>query len=262
MDVFLKAKDLVLEVPMFLQPVDEAPNNSNWLTMLAQAAFSPPRRQMQRLLDTISFELSKGDRAGLLGVNGAGKSTLLRVLNGVYSPTRGELEASGTRQSLLNLSLGFNGEATVHENIFLRASAMGMKSSLIREMVSPILEFSELEEKMAHRLRTLSSGQRMRLGFAIATAVQNDILLMDEWISTGDVRFVSKAKERLLERVAGSGIMVLASHNLNLLQDICNRGLVLHRGCLVFDGEIKEAVGVYRQVVAQEQAERAAAKVA
>jgi len=252
MDVFLKAENLVLEVPMFLQNENGVLNNRSWKAMLLSAALSPSRRKMQRLLDNVNFDLRRGDRVGLLGVNGAGKSTLLRVLNGVYVPTSGTMAASGTRQSLLNLSLGFNGEATVHENIFLRGSAMGMKSALIRELVAPILEFSELEEKASHRLHTLSSGQRMRLGFAIT--------LMDEWISTGDARFVSKAKSRLLERVTGSGIMVLASHNLSLLQDICNRGLVLHRGCLVFDGEIKAAVESYRQVVAQEQAERAAAK--
>jgi len=260
MDVFLKAENLVLEVPMFLQNEDGVLNNRSWKAMLLSAALSPSRRKMQRLLDNVNFDLRRGDRVGLLGVNGAGKSTLLRVLNGVYVPTSGTMAASGARQSLLNLSLGFNGEATVHENIFLRGSAMGMKSALIRELVAPILEFSELEEKASHRLHTLSSGQRMRLGFAIATALQHDIILMDEWISTGDARFVSKAKSRLLERVTGSGIMVLASHNLNLLQDICNRGLVLHRGCLMFDGEIKAAVESYRQVVAQEQAERAAAK--
>jgi len=259
MDVLLDVKNLALEVPMYLQHEDYVSHNLSWRSLLLRAAFSSPRRQMQRLLDAISFELRKGDRVGLLGVNGAGKSTLLKVLNGVYVPSNGTVVAIGARQALLNLSLGFNNEATVHENIFLRGSAMGMKSALIRELVDSILAFSELEEKVSHRLHTLSSGQRMRLGFAIATSVQYDIMLMDEWISTGDAQFIVKAKERLLERVAGSGIMVLASHNLQLLQDICNRGLVLHHGCLVFDGEIKEAVKSYRQVVAQVQAERAVA---
>jgi len=259
MDIFLQVDNLSLDVPMFLQPEGEQAKQRSWQAMLLNAALNPPRRHMQRLLDGINFKLCKGDRVGLLGVNGAGKSTLLRVLNGVYLPSSGEIAVSGIRQALLNLSLGFNNEATVHENIFLRGTAMGMKAALIRDLVAPILAFSELEEKVSHRLRTLSSGQRMRLGFAIATAIQYDIILMDEWISTGDAQFVAKAKQRLLERVEGSGIMVLASHNLKLLQDICNRGMVLHHGSLIFDGEIKQAVETYRQVVAQVQAERMAA---
>jgi len=245
---------------MFLQPEGEGAKQRSWQAMLFSAALNPPRRQMQQLLDGISFEMREGDRVGLLGVNGAGKSTLLRVLNGVYVPSRGAIAVGGKRQALLNLSLGFNAEATVHENIFLRGSAMGMKASLIRNLVDPILEFSELEEKISHRLHTLSSGQRMRLGFAIATAIQHDIILMDEWISTGDAQFIVKAKQRLMERIAGSGIMVLASHDLKLLQDICTRGLVLHQGSLVFDGEISPAVEVYRKVVSQVRAEREAIK--
>ncbi|MNM37858.1 Teichoic acids export ATP-binding protein TagH [compost metagenome] len=251
MGVLLKADKLSLDVPVYLQRERE---NQSWLGLLLGAALDPPRRENRTLLRSVSFEAREGDRIALLGLNGAGKSTLLRVLNGAYVPTSGTLTVGGTRQALLNISLGFNNEATVRENIYLRGTAMGMKASLIRELVQPILEFSGLQEKALHRLRTLSSGQRMRLGFAISTAIQHDIMLMDEWVGTGDANFLAKAKERMLNRVAGSKIVVLASHSLGLLRDVCNRGLVLERGEIVFDGSVDEALKNYKEVVERAQA--------
>ena len=252
MDVFLKAQDLSLEVPIYLQ---RERDSRSWLSVMLGAALDPPRREMRTLIEGVGFEAREGDRIALLGLNGAGKSTLLRVLNGVYAPTRGTVAVNGTRQALLNISLGFNNEATVRENIFLRGSAMGMRTALVRELVGPILEFAGLEEKASHRLRTLSTGQRLRLGFAISTAVQNDIILMDEWVGTGDAEFMAKAKERMLSRVAGSKIVVLASHSLGLLRDVCNRGLVLEGGKLVFDGNLDAALKAYQELVARTQAE-------
>jgi len=254
MDAILELDDVSLDVPTWLQ---RERDNRSWRAMLLGAAFDPPQRKIHRLLDGISFEARDGDRIGLLGVNGAGKSTLLRILNGAYLPSSGSITINGTRQALLNLSLGFNNEATVRENIFLRGTAMGMKTALIRELIEQILAFSGLEEKASHRLRTLSSGQRMRLGFSISTATQHDIMLMDEWVGTGDAEFMAKAKDRLLSRVAGSKILVLASHSLGLLREICNRGLVLNGGCLVFDGTIGEAIKAYHDIVTRVQAEHA-----
>lgn len=252
-DVSLKLDRVALEVPIFLQ---RERDTRNWWSVLLGAAFDPPRREMRTLLRDISFEARDGDRIALLGLNGAGKSTLLRVLNGAYLPTSGSLQVHGSRQALLNISLGFNNEATVRENIFLRGNAMGMKTTLIRELIEPILEFAGLQQKAAHRLRTLSSGQRMRLGFAISTAVQHDIMLMDEWVGTGDAEFMAKARERMQSRVAGSKIVVLASHSLGLLRGVCNRGLVLDGGRLVFDGGIDDALKTYHEVVVRTQNER------
>jgi lipopolysaccharide transport system ATP-binding protein len=252
-DVSIRLDRVSLDVPIFLQ---RERDTRNWWSVLLGAAFDPPRREMRTLLKDISFEARDGDRIALLGLNGAGKSTLLRVLNGAYLPTSGSLSISGSRQALLNISLGFNNEATVRENIFLRGNAMGMKTTLIRELIEPILEFAGLQQKAAHRLRTLSSGQRMRLGFAISTAVQHDIMLMDEWVGTGDAEFMAKAKERMQSRVAGSKIVVLASHSLGLLRGVCNRGLVMDGGRLVFDGGIDDALKTYHEVVVRAQNER------
>lgn len=248
MDASIRVDRLSLDVPAFLQSERAA---SGWGGLFLGAAFDPPKRRLLRLLDGISFNLKEGDRLAILGRNGAGKSTLLRVLNRVYQPTEGSLSIEGSCQALLNMSLGFNGEATVGENIYLRGVAMGLKAAFLREQVDGILEFSGLLEKVNHRLRTLSSGQKMRLGFAISTCVQHDIILMDEWVGAGDADFMRKAKERMRSRVGGSKIVVLASHSTGLLRDMCNRGIVLERGRLVHAGDITSSLKYYHELLAR-----------
>lgn len=248
MSVHIRARQLTLEVPIFLQQ-DRV--RSSWLGMLLGATFEPPKRSLVRLLDGIDLDIRDGDRVAILGRNGAGKSTLLRVLNRVYQPTSGQIEVSGSCQALLNMSLGFNGEATVRENVFLRGVAMGLHSSFLRGQVESILDFAGLREKAGHRLRTLSSGQRLRLGFAISTSVQHDIILMDEWVGTGDANFMAKAKERMQSRVEGSRIVVLASHSVGLLRDVCNRGIVLEQGRVVHAGDIGTSLKYYHELMAR-----------
>lgn len=246
MSVSLIAKDVSLEVPIYLQSERSA---KTWFSTLLGAAFDPPRRETRTLISDVSFAAHDGDRIALIGRNGAGKSTLLRLLNGAFTPTKGLVEVNGSCQALLNVSLGFNAEATVRENIFLRGTAIGLRSAHIRNLVEPVVEFAGLQEKVNHRLKTLSAGQRMRLGFAISTSVQHDIMLMDEWIGTGDSEFIAKAKEHLAGRVNGSRIVVLASHNSGLLSSVCNKGMVMERGRMIFYGGIKEALSAYRELI-------------
>jgi len=248
MNALIRAEKLSLDVPAFMQ---RERKSSGWASLFLGAAFDPPKRQLVRLLDKVDFEVREGDRLAILGRNGAGKSTLLRVLNRVYQPTTGSLTVEGSCQALLNMSLGFNGEATVRENIYLRGTAMGLRTAFLREQVPSILEFAGLQDKVNHRLRTLSSGQKMRLGFAISTTVQHDIMLMDEWVGAGDADFMRKARERLQSRVGGSKIVVLASHSTGLLRDTCNRGIVLEKGRLVHSGDITSALKYYHDLLAQ-----------
>jgi ABC-type polysaccharide/polyol phosphate transport system ATPase subunit len=245
--VRVAAENVTLQVPIFVQKDRKA---NSWSSMLFGAAFDPPRREFRSLLQDVSFEANEGDRVAILGRNGAGKSTLLRVLNGVFEPNRGRVVIEGSCQALLNISLGFSPDATVRENIFLRGTAMGMKTVVLRELIDSILDFAELNVKAGHRLRTLSSGQRMRLGFSISTAVQHDIMLMDEWVGAGDSDFMAKAKERMHSRVGGSKIVVLASHSVGLLRDVCNKGIVLEGGRLVYSGDIGDALKEYQVVLA------------
>ena len=246
MTAFLKCENVSLEVPVFLQ--NERASRS-WMSVLLGAAMDLPRREFRTLLSNVSFEANEGDRIAVLGRNGAGKSTLLRVLNGTFQPTQGSVTVRGSRQALLNISLGFNHEATVKENIFLRGTAMGLPSARLGALVDPILEFAGLVDKRNHRFKTLSAGQRMRLGFAISTAVQQDIMLLDEWIGTGDSQFLDSAKERLMGRMHGSRIVVLASHSIGLLKDVCNKGMVLEKGRLVYFGDLPTAIIEYHRVM-------------
>ncbi len=247
MEVSIKAKHLSLSVPEYTQHDRGA---RHWGSMFLGAMFDPPKRSLAHLLKDLTFEIKDGDRMALLGQNGAGKSTLLKVLNGAYAPTSGTLAIHGRSHALLNMSLGFNGQATVRENIFLRGTAMGLHTSYVRQHIDDILEFADMPEKVNQRLLTLSSGQKMRLGFAISTVVQQDIVLLDEWIGTGDANFREKAMERLQNRVEGSKIVVLASHQAGLLRDVCNRGMVLDHGRLLYVGDIDAAIKFYQNVLA------------
>lgn len=243
MEASVKVQGLVLDVPNFVLSASRA---KGWLATLFSAAKSPPRREYRRILNGVSFELKEGDRLALLGRNGAGKTTLLRVLSGAFQPTEGVVEVQGRRQVLLNLGLGFIPDGTVRENVFLRSLTMGRRLSEIEDLVDPILEFAGLQEKSGDRLATLSSGQRMRLGFSISTALQHDVMLLDEWFGAGDAEFVQKARARMTERANASKIVVLASHNLGMLRKVCTRGLVMQEGRVIFDGDVSAAINAYK----------------
>lgn len=242
----LRVSHVGLDVPLFVQ---QEPRAHSWGSMIKGAAFSRPTRRFVTLLDDVSLEVNDGDRLAILGRNGAGKSTLLQVLSGAYQPTRGMLEVDGTRHALMNMSLGFNPEATIVENILLRSSAMGAPLREVRQLIEPVLEFSGLHEKAYHRLRTLSSGQRMRLGFAISTSVQHDIMLLDEWIGTGDAEFMDKARDRMMDRVGGSKILVLATHSISLVRRICNRAILVDRGRVKSVGSVTKVIAAYKDLV-------------
>ena len=190
-------------------------------------------RIVVRALDHCSFELSPGDRVGLLGHNGSGKTTLLRVLAGVYEPAYGSISISGTVASMLSITLGMDTEATGRENIYLRGAIMGMKPSEIDALVDQICEFSELGDYIEMPVRTYSSGMAMRLAFAVSTSVAADIILMDEWLSVGDTSFAKRAQDRLHGLIEQAKILVIASHDENLIRDNCNRVLRLEHGRLV-----------------------------
>jgi ABC-type polysaccharide/polyol phosphate transport system ATPase subunit len=242
MDAHLTAHSIGLDIPVYTQ---EQRSLRTSLSLFMRAAFQPPKRVTRTILDGIDFDLRPGDRLGVVGKNGSGKSTLLKLLVGAYQPSRGYLEIRGSRQGLLNLSLGFNQEATIVENIMLRGIAMGMKPSEVAAIADDVLQFSGLEEKAGHPLRTLSSGQRMRLGFAIATAVPHEILVMDEWLGTGDAGFIEKAKGRIKSHVDRAQIVVLASHNISMIQSVCNKALLLDQGKEVGYGEVKPVLEQY-----------------
>jgi len=196
-------------------------------------------------LRDVTLELNEGDRLGLIGHNGAGKSTLLRAIAGVYQPTAGRITTEGRLSALFNVGIGMDTEATGYENIRLMGLVRGLTSSEIEEAISEIAEFTELDAFLDLPVRTYSSGMVARLGFAVATSMEPEILLMDEGIGVGDARFLQKAQERVDKFVASSSLLVLASHSTELMRQFCNKGAVFSRGCLQFVGDIDSAVKYY-----------------
>jgi ABC-type polysaccharide/polyol phosphate transport system ATPase subunit len=192
---------------------------------------------------TLSFE--HGDRIGLVGHNGAGKTTLLRVLAGIYEPTRGAVYGEGRIVSLFDMSLGMNPEATGFENILLRGRFLGLRANEIRERMNDIAAFTELGDYLAMPVRTYSTGMAVRLAFAVCTSIEPEIMLMDEWISAGDVAFLEKAKNRLDDFIGRAGILVVASHSPPLLEANCNKGVLMHAGRIEAFGPIGDILRTY-----------------
>ena len=198
-----------------------------------------------RTLDRISFSVSPRERIGLIGHNGAGKSTLLRVLSRVYTPTSGSIVIDGDIGSLIDISLGIDGEATGIENIFLRAALLGIPKKKVLQELDSIIEFSELGDFIKLPVRTYSTGMHLRLAFAVSTMINPSILLMDEWLSVGDKSFQQKAERRLNELIERSNILVIASHSKELIERCCTRVLWLEHGSIKMDGPAEEVCAAY-----------------
>ncbi len=235
----IKLRDIVVEFPIY------GGTSRSFKTTFVRAATGgvlardSSDRVFVRALDGISLDIREGDRVGLVGHNGSGKSTLLRVMAGAYEPVSGTVEVRGAVASMLSIWLGMEHEATGYENIFMRATIMGMKAREVAALVDEICEFAELGDYVHMPLRTYSSGMAMRLAFAISTSVNADVILMDEWLSAGDAGFWEKANQRLSKLIGEAKILVLASHDLNLIRHRCNRIAHLDHGRLVCVEEIE-----------------------
>ncbi len=188
---------------------------------------SPP---MVTALKNVTVQLKAGDRLGLVGHNGAGKTTLLRTIAGAYAPDEGVVLVEGKVASLLDLMTGMDPFATGLENIKLRGLVMGLSNRQVKERTEEIAEFTELGPFLGMPVKTYSAGMVARLAFGITTAVDADILLMDEWLGVGDASFRHKAQARLLKVVEGATIFVFASHDLGMLRSMCNKFMGLSGG--------------------------------
>ncbi|MGX5840647.1 ABC transporter ATP-binding protein [Mesorhizobium sp. ArgA1] len=191
---------------------------------------SSGRKQFVQALDGISLELKAGDRLGLVGPNGAGKTTLLKVLYGIYEPSGGSIAIDGKVDALFNINIGFRREATGRRNIVLRGLINGWTEAEIEEKMEGIIAFSELGDFIDVPFKAYSQGMAARLAFSMATALDPEILLMDEWIGAGDASFQNKAKRRMDELAEKAGIIVLASHNESLIESVCTKKLTLKGG--------------------------------
>jgi len=196
-------------------------------------------------LRDISLTLRKGDRLGLVGRNGAGKSTLLRVLSGVYEPPIGKVRIEGAVSALTDMMMGMDPEATGYENIILRSVFLGVSVDQAKRSVREIEEFSELGNFMHLPMRTYSNGMKLRLAFAVTTAVTPEILIMDEVIGAGDIAFLAKAEARLNKIIGDSHILVIASHDEAMMRRFCNKAALMQEGRLIKLGPVDEVLDAY-----------------
>jgi lipopolysaccharide transport system ATP-binding protein len=202
-------------------------------------------RVVVQALRDISFRLGSGDRLGLIGTNGAGKTTLLRTLAGIYEPAVGKVRVRGTLNALLDPQLGMNQELTGRENIGLRGLYNGLDRAAIRRLEDDVCAFAELDAFIDLPVRIYSSGMVVRLGFALATAIRPQVLLMDEWFLAGDAAFMAKARGRLEDMVRGADILVLSSHLTDVVLDWCTRVIWMESGRIRDDGPAAEVLARY-----------------
>jgi ABC-type polysaccharide/polyol phosphate transport system ATPase subunit len=207
---------------------------SEKITSLKEMFIKRLKRQVRyktlRALDNVSFEVKKGEVFGIIGLNGAGKSTLLKIVAGILKPTSGEVIRRGTIAPLIELGAGFNGQLSGLENIFLNGLLLGYSKKFLQEKLDEIIEFSELGEFIHMPLKNYSSGMRARLGFSIATCVQPDLLIVDEVLAVGDIKFREKCENRIQSMIASGTSVVLVSHSVSQIQKLCRRVLWLEKG--------------------------------
>lgn len=259
---FLRLRDVSVEFPIY-----QTSSRSLKKLLLASSTRGNLGRDAHdrvnvRALSNVSLELGNGERLGVIGLNGAGKTTLLKVLAGVYEPTHGFFASSGRMSSLLDIQVGLNVDATGRENIILRGMYMGIHPAEMRERAAEVAEFTELGEYLDMPVRTYSAGMMIRLAFAASTCVPPDILIMDEWLTAGDAQFLEKAQRRVETFVRTSSILVLASHSLELVEQWCNRGILLHQGHALAIGPMGEIIAAYRHLAETGAPPDAAAELA
>ena len=200
-------------------------------------------------LKNINFEVEKGDRLGILGLNGAGKSTLLKVIAGVYKPTTGTVERNGLIAPLIELGAGFDPQYTGAENIYLYGAVLGFSKKFIDEKYDEIVEFSGLKKFIDVPLKNYSSGMRSRLGFSIATAVEPDILILDEVLSVGDAKFKKKSEAKVMQLFDKGATVLFVSHNINQVKRICNKAILLQEGQIIAAGDVDDVCAVYEEKI-------------
>ena len=204
----------------------------------------------KRVINGVSFRIDKGEGVAFFGRNGAGKSTILKMITGVSFPTEGEIEVNGRVSALLELAAGFNPEFTGRENIYFKGNVMGLTDEEIKAIEDEIIEFAALGDYIDQPVRTYSSGMKARLGFAINSNIDPEIMIVDEALSVGDKAFRIKCRKKIKEIRAKDDITFLfVTHAPNFAKEFCKRGIVLEHGKIKFDGPIEEAIALYEKMV-------------
>jgi ABC-type polysaccharide/polyol phosphate transport system ATPase subunit len=224
---------------------------------IAQAIGRGPVDQFWALRH-LDLRVRRGESLAVIGPNGAGKSTLLQVLAGIIHPSEGAVDVVGHVSGLLTLGAGFDKDLTGRDNILLGGAFLGLDDGVTRELLPSIIEYAELGDFIDAPLRTYSSGMRARLGFAIATSVDPDILLLDEVLATGDANFREKSKQRVIDIVGAAKAVVLVTHDMNWVTEYCNRAILIERGLTIMEGDPAEVVELHRVRTEEARARTAA----
>ncbi|WP_277681495.1 ABC transporter ATP-binding protein [Saccharomonospora azurea] len=197
-------------------------------------------------LQNINLSLKSGDRVALVGHNGAGKSTLLRLLSGIYEPTRGAARVRGRVAPVFDLGVGMDQEISGYENILIRGLYLGMSRKEMEKRIDDIADFTELGDYLSMPLRTYSTGMRVRLALGVVTSIDPEILLLDEGIGAVDAAFLNKARDRLVDLVKRSGLLVFASHQDDLLLEMCTSAIWMDEGRMKMQGSLREVLTAYK----------------
>jgi ABC-2 type transport system ATP-binding protein len=200
-------------------------------------------------LQGINLSISKGEIVGIIGTNGCGKSTLLRVISGIYPPDSGTCKVRGNISLLAGLGTGFSAHQTGRENAILYGSILGYSEQKIIDKLPEIIEFSELGRFLDEPIRTYSAGMKARLGLAVASAIQPDLLLIDEVLGVGDPAFRKKSTDRIMQIVRQAGTVVIVSHSFGMLSEVCDRLILIEKGEIMAEGDPQDVINAYHQNV-------------
>lgn len=221
----------------------------NSIKMMFIKFLTPKKKKKKKeyfwALKDINFTIEKGDVVGIIGSNGAGKSTLLKVVSGVYKPTTGMVSVDGKISPMIELGAGFDAELTARENIFLNGAILGYSKEFILDKFDAIVEFSELKDFLDVPIKNFSSGMVAKLAFSISTIVEPEILIVDEILSVGDIKFQEKSKNKMLSMIKGGTTVLYVSHSIDSIKELCNKVIWLDHGKIVKMGNAKKICDEY-----------------
>lgn len=222
----------------------------NSLKMIFINLFTPKKKKKKEYfwaLKDIDFRINKGDVVGIIGANGAGKSTLLKVVSGVYKPTTGSVEVNGKISPMIELGAGFDGELTARENIYLNGAILGYSKEFLESKFDEIVEFSELKDFLDVPVKNFSSGMVAKLAFSISTIVDPEVLIVDEILSVGDIKFQEKSKNKMMSMIKGGTTVLYVSHSIASIKELCSKVIWLDHGKIVKMGDAKPICDEYYQ---------------
>lgn len=243
-DVIIKVDDVYKEY--WLGSIDRHSFHEEMLRKRHADSAKLPERKHINALNGVSFEVERGEAVGLIGANGAGKSTLLKILSRITAPTSGSVYLDGTMSSMLEVGTGFHPELSGRENIYINGTILGMTRKEIDAKIEDIIEFSEIRDFIDTPVKRYSSGMYVKLAFSVAAYLESDIMILDEVLAVGDMKFQKKCLDKIRELSVKEGRTVLCvSHNMSTISKFCQRCIVLEKGKKIFDGDTQEAIRAY-----------------